>query len=753
MSERKDQPKSFTISVGFEGKPDKPIDVAAYLFDGNGSLLASAPIKDGKATLAAEGVTRRTRLLIGPALGAGERDTPPTLAALEALDAYRPKWRFDPDRSAYELAAIPGVLWPHWPLCHCRVRGRVLKRTYSPGGVVIDAPVCNARVHICEVDRLPWIILRIPDPDIFRIRDDLLERLRQPFPWPPIPDPGPRREIPIDIRAAIDVRQLNVRQLVGGSRLEEVALNPQPLPPVETPFMAGRSLARDVPQALHFALASGTASVIRRTLLDHLDLIRPWICHWPWLHPWFYRCDELRVVTTDDDGRFDTTIWYPCGGDRPDLYFWVEASVGGVWTSVYHPPIPCHVWWDYPCGTEVTITVTDPRVSGCGQRPEVSGKQLVVKTIGRQVSMGEINREPSLANPLADPLKAGTVVAGWIDLTRESPFGDTLEPRVDFGDGLKPAGITHYRWSYRHLGSVLETDWAVIDAPVSRHYRVTTPPLAPVVYKSVQIGPAAGVTGYFVEIDPVLPPGGEDWEILDEGYDLASAYWATLGLAPGKYELKLELFRQTGPTMTRVNLTAEAVGVQQIVDPAPLTLGTYVTQPAAFDRLLLDGGGNAVGFRLVLHVDNRQCFGTIPSVIVAPGANDTRCGFLEYAPTAIATLAFRASHPANYASFGFDVARVATLLPSASASGLVDAAAANGFSRSGDTFSKGISVTGLLSEALPMGETPCIRAAFAESLHVYALATNGYGRLSSLDAPVPGDPAQVALRAFAVTPI
>lgn len=157
------------------------------------------------------------------------------------------------------------------------MRGRVVKRTYSPGGVVIDAPVCNARVHICEVDRLPWIILRIPDPDIFRLRDDLLERLRTPFPWPPVPnpDPSPWRTMPADIRSAIDVRQLEVRKLVGGSRLDEVALNPQPLPPLETPLAAQRALTRELPQALHASLSSGAASVVRCGLLDHLDLIRP----------------------------------------------------------------------------------------------------------------------------------------------------------------------------------------------------------------------------------------------------------------------------------------------------------------------------------------------------------------------------------------------------------------------------------------------------------------------------------------------
>ena len=75
----------------------------------------------------------------------------------------------------------------------------------------------------------------------------------------------------------------------------------------------------------------------------------------------------------------------------------------------------------------------------------------------------------------------------------------------------------------------------------------------------------------------------------------------------------------------------------------------------------------------------------------------------------------------------------------------------NGFARSGDLFTKAVAVSTLFTEALPVGETPCKRAAFAESLHVYALATNGYARLSYLDAPRPDDATQVALRAFALT--
>ena len=769
-----------TFKVGFEGKPDSDIDTSVYLFDRGGSPIASTAVVKGEATFALASLPRGTRVFVGPSLDKTERAGSPSLSTMERLSAFEPAIRARPDLSVYDLGKIPELLWPHWPLCRCRVRGRVMVRETSPGGVVVEAPVCNARVHICEVDRLPWLILRLPDPDIYRLRDELIDLIRQPLPWPPVPDPGPLREI-VDLPdvGRPDIAGLRAQAIAGrviGNGIEQVALNPQPLPPgpPDKAFALSRQMLHPgaavafnpqpdppgdpilmLPQATQFALRSDAVSIVRKTLLDNLDLIRPWICRWPWLHRWFYTCDELRVVTTDDQGRFDTSIWYLCSGDKPDLYFWVEYAIGGTWTPVYRPPIACHVWWDYACGTEVTITVTDPRVPGCGEVPDLKGKQVVVKTIARNVSMGGINREPSIINPAADPAKAGTATPLFsVSYGRESPFGATLEPRVDFGDGLKPAGITHYRWSYRPLGSTSDADWIAIQADVRRHYReIPASSTAPTIYKSALVGPDPSISGgYFFQVTPALPAGGEDWESLDESYDLASAYWDTTGLL-GKYELKLELFRNVGGTMTRVDLTAEGVGVNQILDPAPLTGPTYTATPATHDRLLLDPVTlHAMGFRLVLHVDNRACFGTIDSVSVAPGANDTKCGFLEYAPGAAATIVFRASQPGNYASVGFGVARVATPLPSASAAGLVDAASLNGFGRSGDQFSKSVAVTTLLSEAVPVSETPCTRAAFGESLYVYALATNGYGRLSGLDAPN-GDPAgQIGLRAFAITP-
>ena len=76
----------------------------------------------------------------------------------------------------------------------------------------------------------------------------------------------------------------------------------------------------------------------------------------------------------------------------------------------------------------------------------------------------------------------------------------------------------------------------------------------------------------------------------------------------------------------------------------------------------------------------------------------------------------------------------------------------NGFSRAGNTIGKVVPVSTLFSDNLPPTDMPpCTRAAFAESLCVYALAADGYQRLHYLDAPRADDPAHVRLRGFALT--
>jgi hypothetical protein len=49
----------------------------------------------------------------------------------------------------------------------------------------------------------------------------------------------------------------------------------------------------------------------------------------------------------------------PCFDDKPDLYFWLEYQIGASGRRCI-TPLLCYTYWDYACGTEVILHVTDP---------------------------------------------------------------------------------------------------------------------------------------------------------------------------------------------------------------------------------------------------------------------------------------------------------------------------------------------------------------------------------------------------------
>ncbi|MCA1553794.1 MAG: hypothetical protein LC737_05405, partial [Chloroflexi bacterium] len=353
---------------------------------------------------------RRARVFFGPPLPEGRANETPTLDQMERMKAYEPVWQFKPESSVQEIGAIPSALSKFWLWCQCRVRGRVV-RPVTIGGTTQELPVCNARVHICEVDPWYWFIIRLPDHLIFKLRDDLIQLEREPFRHPiPLPDPPPfnfdpgyidpspeniaRMNGAQDLFSRFDWSGVEKRPAAPGRSVKDfgdVMLNPQPLPPKESGFDLNARALNPQPEppgsplmrmerfalnpqpeppgisalsSMRFetraSLMSSSAHVVRQSLLANAQLIRPFFCLWPWWWWWWrwYRCDEIAVLQTNAQGRFDTTIWYLCAGDKPDLYFWVEYNIGGTWTTVYRPPIACNTFWDYACGTDVTIRMT-----------------------------------------------------------------------------------------------------------------------------------------------------------------------------------------------------------------------------------------------------------------------------------------------------------------------------------------------------------------------------------------------------------
>jgi hypothetical protein len=711
-----------TFQVSTAQRPDFKHPLAVYVFDARGTRIHRSEVRDGKVEipLSADDIGR-ARVFIAPI--DPKTDTRElTAAQLERLGAYQPV--LQTGGRLIDRIEVPGTLIDWWPFCFCWVRGKVVRWSDNRS-------VCNARVHICEVDRIPLWIAKLPDADIYRLRDDLLAVLgNPPIPHPgPGPDPGPlargaaRSTLRFADNAASRV-SLNPQPLPPGER---VALNPQPLPPREAIQLAPE---------LHARFRSTSSLVVRSALIENWKLLLPWFCYWRhWW--WLFRCDEIAVVTTDAYGRFESIILYPCAGDHPDLYFWVEFDFGTGFETVYHPRVACNTYWDYVCGTEVTIRITDLRVPGCEEEPDLPNSEVVVASIGHNIAVRQ--------------LQTAGATEGLT--TASQPFGATLEPRVDFSrtELINVKKIPYFRWSYRRLtgpdgvtttvdpASVPINVWSIMTRDVYRHYRVGTTYPSDFMGPMPTSGPGAAPAPNLFRIRPVDPPAGNEWVVLNENIDLATAYFDTASLAgapvggppspddlaAGLYELKLELFDESGNT---VNWTARGIDLRITDQDAPFGTGTITTSPApAYNRVL--AGSDTVGFRMVVRVDNNRCSAQILPVggTVTP---DPDCGFHNYSsPSDSAGLSFVARHPSNFATYSFATARGAgPLILDGVTSGTVGDGGSNGFSNAGGfTYSKSVAVATLL------GPT-CSNAAFSERLDVAATATNGYGTLSGYDA-------------------
>ena len=701
----KDNDRRAVLEVSTSQRPEFKHPLAVYLFNEQGDLVYREEVLEGNVVLPLpkEG-PGRARLFIAP-IDSRIDEKGITATQLQRLGAYEPVLEYA--GRLIPRIDIPGPLIDVWPFCFCWVRGRVFR--YSD-----NRAVCNARVHICEVDRIPLWISKLPDPDIFRLRDDLLDALRNPpIPRPgPDPDPGPLQPARSTLRFTND-------------DLSRVALNPQPLPPREAIML---------PTQLHASLRSPSSRLVRNVLAENWKLLVPWLCHWPdWW--WRFRCDEMAVLTTDAYGRFETTLLYLCGGDHPDLYFWVEYDFGSGFETVYNPPIACNTYWDYVCGSEVTIRITDPRVPGCEGEPNLPGSQVVVLSIGRDVAVRQVR------------------TSGGEGLTNVGqPFGASLEPRVDFSRTqlIDVLNIPYYRWSYRRLtgpdgvtttvaaGSLPINVWTVMTRDVYRHYKVGTGYPSDFMGPMPTAGPNAAPAPNLFRIRPLLPPAGNEWVVLNENIDLATAYFDTDSLAgapaggpplsedlaAGLYELKLELFDVTGAL---VDWTASGIDLRITDQDAPFPAGTVTTSSAPDYNRILDGG-NTKGFRMIVRVDNNRCVAEILPVggTVTP---DSVCGFHTYSsPSDTAALAFVARHPNNFATYRFVTTRSSSPeIPEASTTGTVGSAGANSFLRVDTfTYTKNVFVSTLLGL--------CPNAAFSERLDVTAMAINGYGQLSGYNA-------------------
>lgn len=713
------------FSVPVEGHPDQPLDMVGYLFDARDRLIARSPLADGTIVLDVEQeLLRRARLLIAPA----RPDlVDPSLDALRRAGAYEPPIMFGPDVKRYELRPIPPEIWKRWLLCSCLVQGRVV-RPVTVGDHVLDMPVCHARVHVCEVDPWPLLIAKIPDLYLLRVRDELLRP--RPMRPRPLPETTPVRPLQPLPSARLRLEALAPEADVDAMRLAALDLAPEQLeevartqPELVAAVMRSHHVPPfELPAELRAALQSESPTVLRAAFERHFEALLPWMCRWPWFWP-LLRRDELAVVETDPHGRFAARVLYPCAGDKPDIYVWVEFSIGGTWTPVYKPPMVCSTQWDYACGKDITIRVSDPRVPWCGDLPEMPGTEVGVITIGNAISVRQLG---------ADGLAPGG-----------RPLGGSLEPAVWFGTGLVAAGVTHYRWSYRRLAAdgIPAEDWHACDDFVGRHYGVSLPG-GGLLFKVFRVGPDEAIpTDTLFQIPPNAPPAGAWAPQINARSNTASAYFVTgtpgvRRIPDGMYQLKLELF---GPVAGAMTLKK---GVHFRVPPSGLAAPFPPDREIAFEaapeaNLLRGADGQVEAFVLKVFVDNSPCIAAIYPTTVADSTQE--CGFITFPATApTASLAFLAAHPRNHADFDFSVIRGSCPVGAAAAVGKTGDTPVGPFALDGaGIYRANLGIGALLG---PLAVPPsacagsCRRAAFAEHLHVYARATDGWSaRLVYLD--------------------
>ena len=309
-----------------------------------------------------------------------------------------------------------------------------------------------------------------------------------------------------------------------------------------------------------------------------------------------------------------------------------------------------------------------------------------------------------------------------------APFGGYLGFRHGSSHAIPittgPHLITHYRWLYKH-DSI--PGWNEFTLPVNVHYVKEIGGFLPT-FPSYNLGPHVINSKRLYEFRPHDPPQPSSpgdtayWPTSGFLGDIYSGFLSTAGehLAPGRYQIKLEIY--------------DSLGTQKMPGPATFRFivptgedggGTILTR----DPLPNDTVGGA--FVFALHIDNRPCSAYVAAPLIGSTAASDTCGFLRFDPadTSPVHIAYHASHPNGFARFHFKIVR--GIFPVDSSSVLhpyVFRTSAGVYTGDGS----GNYEHDFLRATL-LG--PCAEAALSENLYVYAKATRGWGqRISSYDA-------------------
>lgn len=731
----------FNVKVTLEDLKDQKLpDVMVYAFDSNGQYLSSKPLPKGRQeeislNLPSKLQGTTVRFFIGPSVMKESQEIPswltgllkkendwkeiPSPVDLKRKGAYEKRVLLNPNLKIVELVILPDD-WIKWLLCRCVVRGRLLKRVPLPDGSIQEMGVCHACVKIYEVDKFYHLIMHLPDRDLFRLRDELRVLLDKQL---RVPGPPPSPIIKNESLKAIPLRH-------------------------ETKAICADSLnvSSKIQDELEPVFLAVSAIELRKVLVNKANLLAQFACIWEWLH-FYYHLDLIRCTCTDEQGRFETTILYPCFKDKPDLYFKALQCIGGTLHTIYAPSVACHTHWNYECGTELVLEVTDPAARVCTPPLDVEPPPGIPLWI-MPYAVGGIRLEQIKLSGLTD-FNDGN--GTWEDV----PFGGKLGFRHGYSSVIPMEGTNkpyYYRWMYSLLDSAgNETQWREFAEPVAqtvvRHYvdEDLAHPEKPPTFPAYTLGPHSINNMHLYEFKPHQPPqisGHNRYWPTDSWFgEIYTGILKSTNLpggvinAAGTYKIRLEVYDQDG-----IHVVPGEDTFQFIVPTGLASDGvTILSRTANTDEVekITKNGQDYYGFVFKLHIDNNSCEAEIYDASVN-GIGAGPCGFIAFPAGADVNLSFKAYHPNGFARFKFTVVKGSSgYVGSASAPSnptsvnwanapLVTESAYDFTNSPMGNFSKDVSVSNMLDD--------CPQAAFGENLRVVAAATDGWVRLSEFDA-------------------
>jgi hypothetical protein len=699
----------------------------AYVLDGDGKLVETTPFKGRTARLGVPAETVKTsRLFIGAAIPPDYPSSKIDAYSLSEAGAYQVSVAVNKDNEI-AIQRLPSNIGIIPPLRFCEVQGNI-SNTVIINGVPQSGPVCMARVRICTVDwffRWPIWLRPVLPPSVLDDLKNSIVALRE------------RRVV-----APVRSKASRVPAARASSRST-------------TQARSSSTQLKPVPAEIETQLLSATPDTIQEIISAHSAILYPYFCAWPIFWPWFYRVVEQEVVYTDCNGHFDGWLISIGTPAVENVYVWAEASIGGCWVTIYNPPFPCNTYWNYACGTDINIALNNPAIPPCNCDATVVDGSVWFTAIGQYgIASGIQQDETSVYVPAGIPTVGCT---NYFDSNQLCPFGSTLDLYLAFGNTL-PA--THYRWSWNYiLDSALNPISGasnVITGAVERYYLW---PLSDGSYETGSIPlldtDAGGNIAYLVPNYAASSYPGVSAEAEWVSFNFLSASLDSTKISNGYViQLNLELLNKNALGLFEV--ASVPVSTFQIsVDTNPATAyggsvpAPYTSSGSGNNYLTLDTStpGNALSLSLKMRVDNSAVTADINqawlldgSGMPLPGGGSGPCGFIQFtAPSQNLLLSFVASEPFNFATFNYNVTKGDSGASVTGAGGYVFANAPP-FTLSGGVFSDAPSVATLLKA--------CPQAAFAESLSVLSLATDGTSRLWESGYPYYAE----ETNAFALTP-